>query len=167
MVLTTPQSDCRIVTPRISCSWGLADGTAYQVVLWWPDRRGTSVMTVTDVNEMGTAKAAEMALSLAWDGCDAVYLSFDIDCIDAGFVPGTGSPEPGGLLPREALDILRRVAREGVCAMDVVEISPPYDNSDITAQVGTRAIMDVLSSMVATGRLGHRSQELVDDVDLG
>jgi len=131
------------------------------------DQRGTSVMTVTDVNEMGTAKAAEMALSLAWDGCDAVYLSFDIDCIDAGFVPGTGSPEPGGLLPREALDILRRVAREGVCAMDVVEISPPYDNSDITAQVGTRAIMDVLSSMVATGRLGHRSQELVDDVDLG
>ena len=48
-------------------------------------RRGTSVMTITDITEMGVKKAAEVALDLAWEGCDAVYLSFDIDSVDAGF----------------------------------------------------------------------------------
>ena len=121
-------------------------------------RRGTSVMTVTDVTEMGPKKAAEMALELAWDGCKAVYLSFDIDSVDAGFVPGTGSPEPGGLLPREALEIMRLIAREGLCGMEVVEISPPYDVSDMTAQLGCRAILDVLGTLVVEGKLGHRSR---------
>src|SRR3712207_7076129 len=50
-------------------------------------------------------------------------LSFDIDSVDAGFVPGTGSPEPGGLLPREALKLLRLIAREGLCGMEVVEVA--------------------------------------------
>lgn len=121
-------------------------------------RRGTSVMTVTDVTELGPKKAAEMALELAWDGCKAVYLSFDIDSVDAGFVPGTGSPEPGGLLPREALEIMRLIAREGLCGMEVVEISPPYDVSDMTAQLGCRAILDVLGTLVVEGKLGHRSR---------
>lgn len=121
-------------------------------------RRGTSVMTITDITELGVKKAAEMALELAWEGCKAVYLSFDIDSVDAGFVPGTGSPEPGGLLPREALEILRLVAREGLCGMEVVEISPPYDVSDMTAQLGCRAMLDVLGTLVVEGKLGHRSK---------
>jgi arginase family enzyme len=124
-------------------------------------RRGTSVMTITDITEMGVAKAAEVALDLAWEGCDAVYLSFDIDSVDAGFVPGTGSPEPGGLLPREALELLRRIAREGICAMEVVEISPPYDVSDMTAQLGCRAMLDVLGTLVVEGLLGHRNKALL------
>ena len=86
-----------------------------------------------------------------------MFLSFDIDSIDSGFVPGTGSPEPGGLLPREALKALRMIAREGgLCGMEVVEISPPYDVSDMTAQLGCRAIMDVLGTLVEEGHLGTR-----------
>jgi arginase family enzyme len=119
-------------------------------------RRGTSVMTITDITELGPKKATEMALELAWEGCKAVYLSFDIDSVDAGFVPGTGSPEPGGLMPREALEILRLIARQGLCGMEVVEISPPYDVSDMTAQLGCRAILDVLGTLVVEGKLGHR-----------
>ena len=127
------------------------------------NRRGTSVMTITDITDMGPKKAAEMALELAWDGCKAVYLSFDIDSVDAGFVPGTGSPEPGGLLPREALEIMRLVAREGLCGMEVVEISPPYDVSDMTAQLGCRAMLDVLGTLVVEGKLGHRDQVMRDE----
>jgi agmatinase len=121
-------------------------------------RRGTEVMTMTDITELGPAKAAEVALDLAWKGCKAVYLSFDIDSIDPGFAPGTGSPEPGGLLPREALEIVRLIAREGLCAMEVVEIAPPYDVNDNTAQLGCRVILDALGSMVANGKLGHRAK---------
>src|SRR5262245_35398307 len=78
---------------------------------------------------------ANITLEVAWKGASAVFLSFDIDSVDAGFVPGTGWPEPGGFLPREALAILRGVAREGVAGMEVVEVSPPYDHSDITGLV--------------------------------
>lgn len=118
--------------------------------------RETTVLTITDIEEVGVEKAAEAALEVAWKDADAVYLSFDIDSVDAGFVPGTGSPEPGGLLPREALKLLRLIAREGICGMEVVEVAPPYDVSDMTAQLACRAVMDVLGTLVAEGKLGAR-----------
>ena len=121
-------------------------------------RRGTSVMTMNDIEELGPEKAAERALELAWDGCKAVYLSFDIDSFDPGFAPGTGSPEPGGLLPREGFELVRRIAQEGLCGMEVVEVSPPYDVNDNTAQLAARVILDALAAMVAAGKLGHRSK---------
>ena len=91
---------------------------------------------------------------MAWKDADAVYISFDIDCVDAGFVPGTGWPEPGGFLPREILYLLGKVAREGICGMEVVEVSPPYDISDITSLMAMRAIVDVLGTVVAHGKMG-------------
>jgi agmatinase len=121
--------------------------------------RRTTVLTITDIEEVGVEKAAEVALEVAWKDADAVFLSFDIDSVDAGFVPGTGSPEPGGLLPREALKLLRLIAREGICGMEVVEVAPPYDVSDMTAQLACRAVMDVLGTLVAEGKLGARRTE--------
>lgn len=116
--------------------------------------RQTTIMTIGDVENMGIEKAAEMALEVAWDGAEAVYLSFDIDSVDAGFVPGTGWPEPGGYLPREALKFLHLVAKEGLCGMEVVEVSPPYDISDSTALLAARAVADVLATLVSEGHLG-------------
>jgi len=119
--------------------------------------RDTNIITMSDVETFGIDKIAEMALEMAWDGADMVYLSFDIDCIDCGFVPGTGWPEPGGFLPREALSLVSKIAAEGLCGMEIVEVSPPYDTSDITALMATRVIVDALGSMVAAGKLGaHR-----------
>lgn len=97
---------------------------------------------------------SEMALEVAWDGAEAVYLSFDIDSVDSGFVPGTGWPEPGGYLPREALKFLHLVAEEGLCGMEVVEVSPPYDHSDQTALLAARAVADVLATIVSEGHIG-------------
>jgi agmatinase len=125
--------------------------------------RGTSVLTMTDVEELGTRGAAERALELAWDGAKAVYLSFDIDSIDPGFAPGTGTPEPGGFLPREALEMVRLIAREGLCGMEVVEVSPPYDVNDNTSQLACRVILDVLGTMVVEGKLGHRSDVMAPE----
>ena len=72
--------------------------------------------------------------------------------------PGTGSPEPGGLLPREALQMIHTIAAEGLCGMEVVEVSPPYDVNDNTAQLAARVILDVLGTLVAHGHLGHRNK---------
>ncbi len=97
------------------------------------------------------------ALELAWKDADAVYISFDIDSVDCGFVPGTGWPEPGGFLPREALELVSLVASEGICGLEVVEASPPYDCSDIIALLATRVIVDVLGTLVSHGKMGsHR-----------
>lgn len=116
----------------------------------------TTVITMGDVEKHGIEKMAELALEKAWNGAKAVYLSVDIDSFDSGFVPGTGWPEPGGFLPREGLQFIERVAREGVCGMELVEVSPPYDVNDQTALLGTRVISDVLGSMVKHGKLGKQ-----------
>src|SRR5438552_18272797 len=129
--------------------------------------RRTTVLTITDIEEDGAAKAAEVALEVAWKDADAVYLSFDIDSIDAGLVPGTGSTAPGGLLPRAAIKLLRLIAREGICGMEVVEVAPPYDVSDMTAQLACRAVMDVLGTLVAEGKLGSRKREQADVDETG
>lgn len=119
--------------------------------------RDTTVITIGDIENMGIDEAVERALEIAWKGCDAVYLSFDVDVVDGGIAPGTGSPEPGGLIPREALRALKKVAEKGIIAMEVIEISPPYDKSESTAQLGCRAIMDVLGTLVKNGHIGERS----------
>jgi agmatinase len=116
-------------------------------------KRGTTILTMDDVEDLGIDKVAEIALEVAWKGAKAVYLSFDIDSVDCGFVPGTGWPEPGGFLPREVLRLMKLIARQGICAMEVVEVSPPYDQSDITALLAVRAVVDVLAAMVDAGKL--------------
>lgn len=118
--------------------------------------RGTTIMTVTDCVEMGIAAAAERALEVAWDGAEAVWLSFDVDCLDAAFVPGTGWPEPGGFLPREVLKFIQLVAERPLAGIEVVECSPPYDNADITSLIGTRVICDTLGCLVRAGHLPRR-----------
>ncbi len=119
--------------------------------------RGTTVMTVGDVERVGVDKIIETALELAWQGAKAVYLSFDIDVIDSGFVPGTGWPEPGGLLPREALALVRGVAAGGISGMEIVECSPPYDWAEQTSLISARVVLDALASLVQTGQLGKKA----------
>ncbi len=120
--------------------------------------RETTIMTVNDCVNMGIQRAAETALEVAWDGAEAVWLSFDVDCLDAAFVPGTGWPEPGGFLPREALELVQRIAAPGLAGMEIVECSPPYDNAEITALLGVRVICDVLGTLVNHGHLPKRTE---------
>ena len=121
--------------------------------------RGTNVLTVTDICEMGLEAAAQFAIERATDGTDCVYISFDIDCIDAGFVPGTGWPEPGGLLPREALKLLELIVRNvPVCGLELVEVSPPYDISDMTSLMACRVICDAMAHLVVSGQLPRKQK---------
>ena len=121
--------------------------------------RGTNVLTVTDITEMGLEAATQYAVERATDGTDCVYISFDIDCIDAGFVPGTGWPEPGGLMPREALKLLELIVRNvPVCGLEIVEVSPPYDISDMTSLMATRVICDTMAHLVVSGQLPRKEK---------
>lgn len=123
-------------------------------------QRGTTVITVGDVERVGVEKIAEVALEVAWKDAKAVYLSFDIDVLDSGFVPGTGWPEPGGLLPREALNLIRLVSEPGLAGIEVVECSPPYDWAEQSALISSRVILDSLAVMVRAGKLGTKPATL-------
>ncbi|MGR5488617.1 arginase family protein, partial [Vibrio alfacsensis] len=69
-------------------------------------------------------------------GDKPVYITFDIDCLDPAFAPGTGTPVCGGLNSDKVLKIIRALAGINVVGMDVVEVSPPYDQSELTALAG-------------------------------
>ncbi len=121
--------------------------------------RNATVITVDDVDRFGVERVIEYALEIAWQKAKAVWISFDVDSIDPAFTPGTGTPMPGGLLPREVFRMIRDIASEGLVGMEIVEVSPPYDVADNTAHVGVHAILDCLASLVMAGKLGRAKPE--------
>jgi agmatinase len=87
------------------------------------------------------------ALSLAHEHCTLpTYVTLDIDVLDPAFAPGTGTPEIGGMTTRELLGFLRGLTDlgSGIVAGDVVEVSPPYDPSGITALAGANLAWELL-----------------------
>ena len=121
--------------------------------------RRTTIMTMEDIDRYGIDRVAEYALDIAWKQAKCIFLSSDIDCLDPAFAPGTGTPEPGGFLPREVLSLLQLVTREGLAGIEVVEVSPPYDVADVTSLLASRVIMNVLGTLVVNGKLGRISSE--------
>jgi guanidinopropionase len=81
-------------------------------------------------------------------GDSAAYLTFDIDSIDPAFAPGTGTPEFGGLLPREVNSLLRGLKDINPVGGDVVEVSPPIDPSAGTAFVAANVTFEILCLLV-------------------
>lgn len=81
-----------------------------------------------------------------------VYLSIDIDVIDPGFAPGTGTPEPGGWTTRELIRILRGIESMNVVGADIVEVSPAYDGgTEATGLAAAQVAYEVLTSIVRKG----------------
>ena len=92
--------------------------------------------------EIGPSKTAEKIKSILGD--DPTYLTFDIDCLDPAFAPGTGTPVWGGLSSIQASIILRDLAGINMVGGDVVEVSPQYDVSGATAVAGAHAAHELI-----------------------
>ena len=75
------------------------------------------------------------------------YLTFDIDALDPAFAPGTGTPVPGGLTSNQALEIMRGLQGINFIGMDIVEVAPDYDHSEITALVAAQLALEYLCLM--------------------
>jgi len=78
------------------------------------------------------------------------YLSFDIDCLDPAFAPGTGTPVTGGISTNKALQILRKLTQLNIIAMDLVEVAPAYDHAEITSLAGATIALDLLYLIAAS-----------------
>jgi agmatinase len=130
---------------------------------YWPepetlDWMASQMMRSYEMSEVvhrGLNAVLDEAFAIATDECDGVFLSVDVDVVDPGMAPGTGTPEPGGFTSRQLLDAVRRIALElPVMGMDVVEVSPPYDSAEITAYLANRVILEALSGICYRRRSG-------------
>ncbi len=118
-----------------------------EVLDWMADQRMRS-FEMTEIVARGLDECLTEAFGIATDGCDGVFLSVDIDVVDPGLAPGTGTPEPGGLSSRQLLDAVRRIAMDlPVAGIDVVEVSPPYDHAEVTAYLANRVVLEALSGI--------------------
>jgi agmatinase len=125
-----------LIDPRRSVQLGIR--TTYQGERTY----GVNIIYADRVHRAAADEiAAEIAAAV---GDNPAYLTFDIDCLDPAFAPGTGTPVPGGLSSHQALSIIRNLVAINFIGMDLVEVSPPYDQSDITALAGATLVLDYL-----------------------
>jgi agmatinase len=114
----------------------------------WMAEQGMRSYEMTEVVRRGLDAVLDEAFAIAVDDCDGVFLSVDVDVVDPGMAPGTGTPEPGGFTSRQLLDAVRRIGLElPVAGLDVVEVAPPYDSAEVTAYLANRVVLEALSGI--------------------
>jgi agmatinase len=120
-----------------------------EIMEWMREQKMRSYL-MNEIVERGLETVVDEAVeySIA-GGAKGVFISVDIDVVDPGLAPGTGTPEPGGLNSREILDTVRRLAKHlVVLGADVVEVSPPYDGpGEQTAYLANRVVLEILNGM--------------------
>ncbi|MGC8481737.1 MAG: agmatinase, partial [Acidimicrobiales bacterium] len=123
----------------------------------WMQAQGMRWHLMHEVWERGINAVIDDAIAESLEDCDALYLSIDIDVLDPGFAPGTGTPEPGGMAPVDLLRVVRRLASElPLVGMDVVEVAPPFDWADLTINNAHRVILEALAGIAAARRAKRR-----------
>ena len=145
-----------VLDPERSVQIGIHGGAEY---LWeFSIDSGMTVLHMEDVVEMGVPAVIAKARAVIGDG--PTYVTFDIDSIDPGFAPGTGTPEVGGLTPREALAMLRGLAGAHIVGGDVMEVAPQYDATTNTAQVAAQVLFTELCLVALDPRFVSRKQAI-------
>jgi guanidinopropionase len=122
--------------------------------------QGVRIISAAEVHEGGPAAVAEAARRVV--GNEPTYVSFDIDALDPAFAPGTGTPEVGGLSTYQAQAILRRLAGIPFVGMDLVEVAPAYDVSEITALAGATMVWEYLSLVAAGTQASGEAQDAAE-----
>jgi agmatinase len=113
----------------------------------WQHERGITSMFMHDVREVGIRSVVERAVAIVGDG--PVFLSVDVDVLDPVYVPGTGTPEPGGMTSIDLLWACREIcSRVDLVGMDVVEVIPTgVGSADITSLVADRIVREVITGV--------------------
>ena len=107
-----------------------------------PEDCGIEMLHGYDVEEMSASRIADRITQRT--AGRKVYVTFDIDCLDPAFAPGTGTPVAGGPSSAKILSVLRRLGALDIVGADIVEVAPAYDHADITAIAGASVAMHYL-----------------------
>ncbi len=114
----------------------------------WMREQGFRYHTMTEVERRGWDAVMVDIIAEAKDGPEYLFVSFDIDVLDPAYTPGTGTPEPGGLTPREVFPLVRRLCAESnVVGFDLVEYAPDRDPSYVTGLVANRVLRECLTGV--------------------
>ncbi len=126
--------------------------------LKWMAEQGMRSYEMSEIHHRGMKEVLDESFATLTNECDGVFLSVDIDVVDPGMAPGTGTPEPGGMTSRELLEAVRRICLElPILGIDIVEVSPPYDSADITAILANRVVLEALSAITVRKQGGSYS----------
>lgn len=120
-----------------------------EVMEWMREHKMRSYLMREIVDRSLSEVVDEAVAYCIQGGVEGIFISVDIDVVDPGIAPGTGTPEPGGLSARELLDTVRRLARDlELLGGDIVEVSPPYDGAgEQTAYLANRVVLEMLNGM--------------------
>ena len=135
------------------------------VTLKWMRDQGMRSYEMTEIHNRGLDVVLDESFARLTDECDGVFLSVDIDVVDPGMAPGTGTPEPGGMTSRELLEAVRRICLElPIVGIDVVEVAPAFDSAEITAMLANRVVLEALSAIAfkRTGQTYDRNKNVLD-----
>ncbi|MBL7671404.1 MAG: agmatinase [Bdellovibrionaceae bacterium] len=134
-----------LVNPQKMVQIGLRGPLAGGDDLDFVTRHKVRVITVDDIREKALP---EFLKTLPIFDSTPTFVSFDVDCLDPAFAPGTGTPVPGGLTTYEVQRILRALKIPNLVGADLVEICPAYDSSDITALAGVDVMFELLHHLI-------------------
>jgi guanidinopropionase len=134
-----------VLDPKRTVQIGLRGGLYDWSDREFGERYGVTMISTEEAVEAGLEDTMKRARDIAGDG--ETYVTFDIDCLDPAFAPGTGTPEVGGFTTREALFMLRKLRGLNLIGADVVEVSPPFDPSGYTALAGVTMMFELLCNM--------------------
>ena len=128
-----------------------------ETLIWMRDQKMRSY-EMTEIHHRGMDAVLNESFKTLTDDCDGVFLSVDIDVVDPGMAPGTGTPEPGGMTSRDLMEAVRRICSElPIVGVDIVEVSPAYDHADITSLLANRIVLEALSA-IALRKKGGKYQ---------
>ena len=134
-----------MLDPRRTVQIGLR-GSMYDLEDFeYGEKMGVRIIRVEEAMERGPKSVMEEAREIAGDG--PTYVSFDIDMLDPVYAPGTGTPEIGGFTTFQAQQLLRGLRGLNIVGADVVEVSPPFDPSGLTAYAGVTMMFEIMCSM--------------------
>jgi agmatinase len=133
---------------------GLRGYAPNDVDLAWMREHGLRYHMMAEVEKFGWEHVMERAITEAAEGTDYLYISLDIDVLDPAYAPGTGTPEPNGLTPRELFPMLRRLGAEtNLIGMELVELNPLVDPTYVTPLIANRCVREILTG-IAMRRAG-------------
>ena len=134
-----------VLDPRRTVQIGLR-GSMYDLEDFaYGEKMGVRIIRIEEAMERGPKSVMEEAREIVGDG--ATYVSFDIDMLDPVYAPGTGTPEIGGFTTFQAQQLLRGLRGLNIVGADVVEVSPPFDPSGLTAYAGVTMMFEIMCSM--------------------
>jgi len=131
-----------LYVPREAVQIGIRGPVYAQEDFAFAETHGVTVIRAEEIHARGVEVARPHLERLR---SRKVYVSFDIDAVDPAFAPGTGTPEVGGLTSAQTLELLRMLAGLEIVGFDIVDVSPPYDQSGITAMLAANILFELVS----------------------